>query len=159
MLPFYFKDKNVLDCGSLDVNGNNRYLFKNCKYTGIDIGEGKNVDTVSTIHEFNGQFDVIISTECFEHDMFHLLSLQNIIQMLKNKGLFIFTCASEGRPEHGTLKMSPLSAPLLNKIPEWDNYYKNLTEQDIRKAINMNDFKEYQFETNDTDLYFWGISK
>jgi hypothetical protein len=72
--PNYFENKKVLDCGSLDINGNNRYLFDNCEYIGIDVGHGKNVDVVSTIHEYRGineEYDFIISTECFEHDIFY----------------------------------------------------------------------------------------
>lgn len=153
--PSYFKNKKVLDCGSLDVNGNNRYLFDNCKYTGIDIGEGKNVDIVSKIHEFKGKFDLIISTECFEHDMYYEKSLQNIVSMLNSGGLFLFTCATHGRNEHGTAQTNLSSAPLLSG--EWSNYYKNLAESDIKQAIDINVFKEYQFRVNLLDLYFWGI--
>lgn len=157
LFPIYFKNKKVLDCGSLDVNGNNKYLFESCEYTGIDIGEGKNVDVVSMIHRFKGKFDVIISTECFEHDLYYKLSLQNIVRMLKDNGLFLFTCATEGRGEHGTLRKDSWTAPFLAEIPEWQNYYKNLTENDIREVINMEDFKECKFEINGEDLYFWGI--
>ena len=39
-----FKNKKVLDIGSLDINGSNRFLFEDCNYLGIDVGEGKNVD-------------------------------------------------------------------------------------------------------------------
>ena len=46
---------------------------------------------------------------------------------------------------------------------EWDNeYYKNVTEEDIRECINIdNIFSYYKFdiETNHCDLYFWGIKK
>jgi len=45
----------------------------------------------------------------------------------------------------------------------WDNeYYKNLTEEDIRECINIDDsFSEYEFEveTNHCDLFFYGIKK
>jgi hypothetical protein len=36
-MPDFFKGVSVLDIGSLDINGNNRYLFENYDYTGIDI--------------------------------------------------------------------------------------------------------------------------
>lgn len=161
----YFQNKIVLDCGSLDINGNNRYLFENCNYLGIDIGIGKNVDIVSTIHEFlytDESFDVIISTECFEHDMYYKQSLLNIIRLLKSNGLFLFTCATTGRAEHGTKQTSAQNSPLTSAIEEWSNYYKNLEECDIREAIDIDDiFSKYQFSTNDIthDLYFWGIKK
>jgi len=88
----------------------------------------------------------------------------NIIKMLKPGGLFLFTCASTGRPEHGTRRTSPIDAPLLIQISEeWSDYYKNLTESDIRKIVNFdNAFPDgefqYRFENGvPIDLYFYGI--
>lgn len=163
--PSHFTGKNVLDCGSLDINGNNRHLFTYCKYTGIDIGPGKNVDIVTTIHEFNypdSSYDTIISTECFEHDRFYGKSLANIVRLLKPGGLFLFTCATTGRPEHGTQRTLPGDSPLTSAISSWSNYYKNLEEHDIRVALTVdNVFSEYNFSVipSPHDLYFWGIKK
>jgi len=161
----HFENRYVLDCGSLDVNGNNRYLFDNCRYIGCDLGEGKNVDVISPIHELeynNETFDTIISTECFEHDMYLRESILNIVRMLRSGGLFIFTCATDGRKEHGTVKTSTeKSAPLLKNISyEWGNYYKNVNEGMIRDIIDVdNVFRKYEFTVNQypPDLYFWGI--
>lgn len=159
--PEKFTDKKVLDIGSLDINGNNRYLFDNCEYTGIDIGPGKNVDIVSKGHEFrmpDKTYDVIVSTECFEHDIYYIDTIKNAVRMLKNGGLFLFTCATTGRPEHGTHKTTPSDAPLLSG--EWSNYYKNLTEEDVYEAIDVDQiFSDYDFEINmiSCDLYFYGI--
>jgi SAM-dependent methyltransferase len=162
--PTFFKNKNVLDVGSLDINGNNRFLFENSSFTGIDVGAGPNVDIVTVAHEFNAadeSYDVIVSTECFEHDMHYDKSINNIIRMLVNGGMFLFTCASTGRPEHGTRRSdNGVNAPLLSNYGEWSDYYKNLTEQDIRDIVDVDSvFKEYKFEYNSVahDLYFWGI--
>lgn len=151
--PEHFIEKEVLDCGSMDINGNNRYLFDNCNYTGIDIGEGKNVDYVCPIHIWGGLYDTIISTECFEHDKYYKESLQNIVRMLRPGGMFLFTCATTGRAEHGTTRMRPSSSPYTN------DYYKNLTKSDIVQAIDMDVFKVYRFEATNNDLYFWGIKE
>ena len=43
----YFKNKKVLEIGSLDINGSVRTFFENCDYTGLDVGEGKGVDIVA----------------------------------------------------------------------------------------------------------------
>ena len=159
----FFINKKVLDCGSLDINGSNRYLFDDCSYTGIDIGEGNNVDVVSLIHEFNesdSTYDTIISTECFEHDMYYKESIKNIIRLLKPGGMFLFTCATTGRPEHGTLRTSKKDSPL--STGEWSNYYKNLTEQDIREIINIEEIFElfeFSIDTEHKDLFFFGIKK
>ena len=77
--------------------------------------------------------------------------------MTKENGLVIMSCATTGRPEHGTRRSSPADAPLV----EWD-YYKNLTEQDFVEAMPIQDmFSEYQFSTNtgSKDLYFYGTKK
>ena len=45
--PERFDGCSVLDIGSLDINGNNRYLFNGGTYIGIDVGQGRNVDVRS----------------------------------------------------------------------------------------------------------------
>jgi hypothetical protein len=163
--PKYFEGVKVLDVGSLDINGNNRYLFTNCDYVGIDVGNGNNVDIVSKGHEFTSEvkFDTIISTECFEHDMFYEKTLNNIVHnLLSENGLFLFTCATIGRAEHGTSRQNSGCSPLTSAQEEWKDYYKNLTIEDIRAAIDVdNIFSSYHFAINENshDLYFWGIKK
>jgi hypothetical protein len=162
--PERFSGCSVLDIGSLDINGNNRYLFRDYTYIGVDVGHGRNVDVVCKGHEYKSdeQFDIVISSECFEHDMYYNLTIMNGIELTKPGGLFTFTCASLGRPEHGTNKTKPEDAPLLSKYEDWGDYYKNLTEEDIREVFNPDEyFSEYEFEYNpkECDLYFWGIKK
>ena len=71
--PEKFKGCSVVDIGSLDINGNNRYLFENYEYIGVDVGHAPNVDIISKGHEFKSDklFDIVISSECFEHDMYY----------------------------------------------------------------------------------------
>jgi len=162
--PHFFSNCNVLDIGSLDINGNNHYLFSNYSYVGVDVGFGRNVNVISTGHEYksNIKYDIVISSECFEHDMFYDLTIKNCIELTKPGGLFTFTCASTGRPEHGTRRTRPEDAPLLSKKDGWGDYYKNLTEEDIREIVDINSlFSEYYFEYNPKafDLYFYGIKK
>jgi autotransporter strand-loop-strand O-heptosyltransferase len=166
--PDFFKNKKVLDIGSLDINGSNRDLFENCDYTGLDVGEGKNVDIISIGHLFNGpdnHFDTIISTEVFEHDMFYEETIKNVMRMLKPGGLFLFTCGAPGRPEHGTRRCGAFCAPLLLEVSEeWADYYKNLTPDDFKVIPKFKEtFSDCYFEIKDTDieipsdLYFYGI--
>jgi len=156
----FFVGTSVLDIGSLDINGNNRYLFEQCNYTGIDIGDGPNVDVVCSGHLFKSDdlFDVVISTECFEHDEHWEQTLKNVINnLLKDGGLFLFSCAAPGRPEHGTKRTSPKDSPFTN------DYYRNLSEADIRSVLNCDAiFSNYKFKTRidfPQDLYFYGIKK
>jgi SAM-dependent methyltransferase len=161
MYPDKFRNKKVLDGGSLDINGNNRHMFTNCDYIGIDVGHGKNVDIVSLIHEYQGtdeEFDVIVTTECAEHDIHWEDSLKNMVRMLKTGGILVFTCATHGRAEHGTRRSEPESAPLL--ADKWADYYRNLGEEDIRSVLDIEaTFIDFEFSANTTvhDLNFWGI--
>ena len=47
ILGDYFINKKVLDVGSGDINGNNRYLFEECEYEGNDVCQANNVTIVS----------------------------------------------------------------------------------------------------------------
>ena len=166
LFPEYFTNKRVLDVGSFDVNGNNRYLFNHCDYIGIDVGEGPNVDYICPGHEWvaDYQYDVVISTECFEHDRHWKQTWDNICtRLVKPGGLFLMTCATIGRNEHGTLRSGPGDSPsTINVDDEWANYYLNLTEENIRTAIKPEEiFSWFRFYVNtvEHDLYFWGIKK
>jgi SAM-dependent methyltransferase len=157
--PERFQNCRVLDIGSLDLNGNNRYLFENYRYLGVDIGDGNNVDLVCPGHKVidDAGFDVVISTECLEHDEYWSETLANMVNLTKRDGLLLLSCATTGRPEHGTKKTSPADSPFTN------DYYKNITIDDIQLAINIPlVFKQYELKTISTpscDLYFWGIKK
>jgi len=83
-----------------------------------------------------------------------------MIRVTKSKGMVFFTCASDGRPEHGTTRTSPGNSPLtIDK--GWD-YYRNLNEKDFTKLIDFDKlFVSYSFAIDKEicDLYFFGIKK
>ena len=164
--PQYFIEKEVLDVGSGDINGNNRWLFKNCSYEGNDVIKAKNVTIVSRTKDlsFNDcKFDTIVSTECFEHDPEYKESFLKIYKMLKPDGLFFFTCASTGRKEHGTRKCGPkASYGTRGNIEDMMDYYKNLTIDDVDKIKKLNEIffiYDSYYNSNSKDLYFLGIKK
>jgi ubiquinone/menaquinone biosynthesis C-methylase UbiE len=99
----------------------------------------------------DNSFDVVASCECFEHNPEWAKTFDNMVRM--SSGLVFFSCATLGRPEHGTPRTSPYDAPYCGE------YYKNLTEGDVRSACDLSSFKEYAFSIDNQahDLYFWGI--
>lgn len=156
--PDKFKDCSVLDVGSMDINGNNRYLFSgNYKYHGIDIGEGKNVDEVVFAHVFNpqGTYDIVISTEMLEHDKYFSQSLSNMMKIVRPGGLLIITCAGIGRAEHGTKRTTPENSPFTT------DYYENVSARMITTALHLEAFFfPFCIEYGGAcDLYFYGVKR
>jgi SAM-dependent methyltransferase len=166
ILPEYFVNKIVLDVGSGDINGNNRFLFEDCEYEGNDVIEANNVTIVSKTKDLtfeDNTFDTIISTECFEHDPEYKDSFIKIYKMLKPNGLFCFTCAGWGRPEHGTRRTSPQdSLGTIGNKEDMIDYYKNLTIYDVNEILDL--YKNFfvwdsYYNSESKDLYFVGIKK
>jgi SAM-dependent methyltransferase len=161
--PDNFENKWVLEVGSLDINGTVRDFFTNCHYVGIDVGPGPGVDAVadgSTVNFPANQFDTSVSAECFEHNPSWAQTFSNMRRMTKKDGLIVFTCASDGRPEHGTSRSDVGSSPLTVNLG-WE-YYGNLNEADFQREFDLDHmFSDYEFEYNPVscDLYFWGVVK
>lgn len=159
--PNYFIDNKVLEIGSLDINGSVRSNFTGGEYIGIDVGEGRGVDTVCSGHEYVNEenyFDVSISCECFEHNPYWYESFLNMITLTRPGGLLVMTCATTGRKEHGTSRTTPNDCPLTIGVG-WD-YYKNLTESDFRDKINFDSYfstHEFSVEKKHKDLFFVGV--
>jgi SAM-dependent methyltransferase len=160
----HFVDKKILEIGSLNINGTIRDLFENCDYTGIDVGQGDCVDIVCSGHLYDAPdntYDVVVSSECFEHNPEWVATFKNMQRMCKPGGLVIMTCATTGREEHGTTRTSPKDSPLTIGIG-WE-YYRNLTEEDFRNEMDVNAmFVDHKFwqeirPNNLNDLYFCGI--
>jgi len=153
-LPKYFKGTKVLEVGSLNINGSVRQFFEPDQYIGCDLGEGAGVDIVCRGHELpypNESFDVVISCECFEHDRHWEKTFQKMVDLVRKGGLVIFSCATIGRPEHGTTRTSPADAPFTN------DYYRNLREEDFNQFKSSFDSYKFSQCLRPRDLYFWGL--
>ncbi|KPK74958.1 MAG: hypothetical protein AMJ79_12800, partial [Phycisphaerae bacterium SM23_30] len=88
-MPQYFKQVQVLEMGSLNVNGTLRDLFIDCEYTGVDVIPGKDVDIVGTFHEIDfgdKVFDVVCSVNSLEHDIHFDKTLPRMYQLLRHGG-------------------------------------------------------------------------
>lgn len=159
IFPHFFNNVNVIEIGSLDINGSIREIFNALSYIGVDLDEGPGVDLIAEGQNLDFEdnfFNVAVSSECFEHNPYWLETFLNMCRMASD--FVIFSCASTGRREHGTTRTTPKDSPFTLK---WD-YYKNLTQQDFESRIDLTEiFSNYQFEYNDKscDLYFWGVKK
>jgi SAM-dependent methyltransferase len=163
LFPLAFRDRAVLEIGSLDINGTTRTFFDGGSYTGLDVAEGPGVDVVCQGQDYDApdaSFDTVISCEVMEHNPYWKETMQNMIRLCRPGGLVIMTCASTGRPEHGTTRTSPADSPLSIGIG-WE-YYRNLTARDFIEAIDMGgQLSVFGFMVNreSHDLYFAGFKQ
>ena len=159
LFPAKFLGVDVLDVGSLDINGNNRYHFALKSYIGLDVGPGLNVDRIVKGEDplpFESEsFDVVISTECMEHNAHFRKTIVQMVRVLRPGGLMIMSMAGYLRPIHGTAMIDPVASPYTH------DYYKNIYLQDLSHLISWEEvFFPYCFEYSGAyDLYFYGVKK
>ena len=92
--------ESVVDVGSGDVNGTFRPLFGSCKYTGVDLGEGENVDRVVEAYDWGDpEYDVLISGNCLEHVPDTVAWVEESLRICKPGGL-ICVVTPHSWPEH-----------------------------------------------------------
>jgi SAM-dependent methyltransferase len=159
--PQFFTGKRVLEIGSLDINGSVRRFFTNCDYTGLDVGAGPGVDVVCGGQDFDapsGSFDVVCSFEAMEHNPYWKETFANMLRLTRPGGMIIMTCATKGRPEHGTARSKPQDSPLTRDIG-WD-YYRNLAAKDFAGEFNLDEQFSVHLITHyyySSDLLFFGF--
>jgi SAM-dependent methyltransferase len=97
------KNKKILDVGSYDVNGTMKPIFEKGQYVGLDMEAGPNVDIVGVSHDIpfeKDEFDIVISSSCFEHDDMFWISFHEMCRVLKPGGYMYVQAPSNG-PYHG----------------------------------------------------------
>jgi len=152
----------VLEIGSYDVNGTIRGSFASAsEYVGVDLTPGPGVDVVSYGHELDHpdeSFDITLSGECFEHDPHWLRTFDNMVRLTRPGGLVAVSCASSGRPEHGTTRALIDNSPGTQAVGI--DYYRNLDETDFLADLPVAEmFSSYGFWylPSAFDLYFAGV--
>lgn len=137
--PEHFKNKKVLELGSLNINGSPREFFEGCEYIGLDRREGPDVDVVCNAHEYKGdKVDVVITTEMLEHDKYAADSIKNGLSLLNNGGIFIGTAANANRPAH------------FEETGE-DSHYKNI---DSKLILDINSKAIIEEDDDKQDIRF-----
>lgn len=143
-------DLRIVELGSRDINGSPRRLFNEAGqfYWGVDIVDGPGVDEVrdAAIWSTDELFDVVISTEVFEHTTRWPGIVRSASRALKPGGRFVFTCATDPRPKHaaGGGALEP------------DEFYRNVPEGELRAVLEAFGF-EFTIESYENgDLYASG---
>lgn len=137
---------NVLEFGSLDINGSIRSIFDGHSqlYLGVDIAPGPGVDIVHDAKSFfyPEKFDVVVACEVFEHTPDWREIITNSFNLLNDGGIFIATMAGEGRHPHSAIDESP--------IRDWE-YYDNVGAWELNRHLRSL-FSDVQVNTHGADL-------
>jgi len=153
----------VLDVGSTDINGNNRWICpEGSRYVGCDVAEGKNVDVVGPVHEVLAAdaepFDLVLSTEHLEHDMHWRKSMTAMCGAIRDGGALFFTCAGLGRFEHGTTRTSPEDSKTVEiSDDDWGGYYDNRSVVDVVPFLDGFGFVRAFYNQMSRDLYVFAV--
>lgn len=100
--------RDVLEVGSLDVNGSIRRFVESRKpatYVGIDIVDGPGVDLVLDCDNLpsvycDNMFDVVISAEMMEHTESWQTSMLAMVRVLRPGGVIVITTRAPGFAYH-----------------------------------------------------------
>jgi SAM-dependent methyltransferase len=137
---------HVLELGGRDVNGTVENLFFGCdRYISVDIVEGPGVDIVCDAADLNlrDKFDVVVSTELFEHTDRAAEIVGTARRHLKPGGTFVATMAGPGRLPHGA------SGEAKPPLGEW---YMNVEKHTLEKWLEDAGFTEWVVDHLDVDM-------
>lgn len=151
----------ICEIGSFDVNGSIRSIFAGAKtYVGVDVVPGPGVDEVCKGHMFlapDSSFDLVLSSECLEHDPYWVLTIENMARIVRPGGIVVISCASDGRVEHGTSRTRPRDSPGSLLLGD---YYRNINPAELLSRVEeLEVFCSSVLVHNrySSDIYFAGI--
>lgn len=130
---------DVLDIGGRNVNGSVRDLFPNATYTALDIREGEGVDIVADAATWtpDRQYDLVISTETFEHTPDWPRIVGTAYDACKPGGRIVLTMAGPNRPPHSAIDGQGLRD---------GEHYGNVAPDDLRDTLGVVGFLDVDVE-------------
>ena len=154
---------NILDVGSSDILGSMRDSIKYSvfahdhfyNYVGLDRESGSNVDIVQTSNwNVTEEYDIIISSSCFEHDDLFWVTFLSMLRSLKPGGFIYLDLPSAG-PVHrfpvDNWRFYPDSAHSLLKWALHNNIPLHL----LHTSTLPNNQSDSSLEWGDTTMIFW----
>ena len=138
----------VLEIGSLNINGTARVHFPNARWLGIDRQRGPGVDVVTDFldWESDGQYDIVVCCEVLEHCAEWRAIVGQVRPLLLQSGYFVGTCAGPLRTPHSAIDGGPLRP---------GEYYGNLTADDLLQALQDAGFLRVIVHDTGQDLRWW----
>jgi hypothetical protein len=142
------KPANVIEIGSLDINGNVRGLFPDAKsYVGVDLVAGRGVDVVAdaTTWKPKRRVQVVVCCEMIEHCETWREVIYNIADhMLTSPGVLFLTAAGPTREPHSGIDGGVLRP---------DEFYENIDPVDLESVLVDAGFIEIELYEPGDDIH------
>jgi SAM-dependent methyltransferase len=135
---------DILDLGGRDVNGTTRHLFPRAQlYITVDIEPHPSVDYVCDAGDLNldDRFDVVVSTECFEHTNRAPDICATAYRHLLPGGTFVATMAGPGREPHSA-----------SGGPVGSEFYRNVNTDELGEWLEAAGFEDWTVDVSGTDV-------
>lgn len=136
---------DILDLGGRDVNGTVHDLFPDAAWIVVDIADHPSVDVVgdAAIVNLDKLFDVVVSTECFEHTPDAPEIIANAYKHLGAGGVLIATMAGPGRVAHGAAG---------EPYPPLGEWYRNVEPDELFDWLKDAGFEAIDVDQSGPDL-------
>lgn len=120
---------DVVEIGSLDINGTVRHLFPYADWHGIDVVAGPGVDEVADGATWQpaGLVDLVVCCEVLEHTSSWREIVANAARMVRSGGRVILTAAGPGRAPHSAVDGGPVRD---------GEYYANVDPAELGEALS-----------------------
>lgn len=131
----------VLDLGGRNVNGSIRDLFPNATWTALDIVADHGVDIVADAADWvpDREYDVVVSTEVFEHTPLWPQILTTAHKACRVGGRLILTMAGPGRAPHSGFDGGMLQP---------GEYYGNVQPDQLQRVLESVGFHSVHIDQN-----------
>jgi len=140
---------DVLEVGSMDINGSIRHLFANARrfpsYVGVDMRRGERVDPQAEGDALpcgDGQYGAVVALEMLEHDDHFWITLAECHRVLKCDGWLVITTRAFGFPKH-----------------EYPNDYWRFTAEGLRAVIRRAGFQYTDAVEDHDDLGVFAVAR
>lgn len=133
----------VVEFGGRDVNGSVRPLFAGASYLSVDLEPGDGVDVTADAATVNvgGDWDCVVCCEVLEHAEEPERLIEAARRALRPGGLFVMTCAGEGREPHSAVDGGQ---------PRQGEHYRNISPVELQGWLAG--WERVEIDVQGTDL-------
>lgn len=135
IVPTLARRQFVCEFGSRNLNGSARCLFPDCRYVGVDLEAGPDVDVIADAADWSPGpiFDLVLCLEMLEHTPRGAEVIRNAHRLLLPGGVLLATCATGYRCEHSGRGLAPDGGGL---PPQPGEHYANVSEAELREWLS-----------------------